>query len=496
ANEALGNELQKYTVDGLLTAALDTVAPDTTASTLKVGDGEGTLLDSTTTATPSMAEPNGAAIAPHTLRTQDGIKATSEPNWYTFESYDLYSYNKNMASSTYKGAEVDAYIRYSLDNDSSTTAVLAELVSRTTGDVLEKYTIEPGESVTFSHPTKVNANNSNITVTYDTSLASANTPGALKFSANDDVYSTIIVPAYQINTTRYVTESGKVLATYGLQTIAGQVVTPSSVRVFTGYDYVATTTKAVQGPYPKGTVYLAGTVQKDTVQYKVIREIVENDQAVLKFYYLDPTYKGEVDWRGTDTTGFIELLTTSPTTYKVGTIYDYNINSKITAPFTIDPTKNVMVFKESEQNEQGSKYRVIAQWSGDETTKGIYGKIYIATQVWTTKLGTNEWGWFDYSDDQAGIKFNNKGFWPAGVQNTLRNATPATAVETTYIYKESSKYGDVIVEYYDTDGKQIVNSVVDTPKSALGTEYNTDVDRRPASLVAADGTVYFYKEVK
>ncbi|WP_153053397.1 hypothetical protein, partial [Streptococcus suis] len=90
------------------------------------------------------------------------------------------------------------------------------------------------ESVTFSHPTKVNANNSNITVTYDTSLASANTPGALKFSANDDVYSTIIVPAYQINTTRYVTESGKVLATYGLQTIAGQVVTPSSVRVFTG----------------------------------------------------------------------------------------------------------------------------------------------------------------------------------------------------------------------------------------------------------------------
>nr|AEK78980.1 truncated muramidase-released protein [Streptococcus suis] len=61
ANEALGNELQKYTVDGLLTAALDTVAPDTTASTLKVGDGEGTLLDSTTTATPSMAEPNGAA---------------------------------------------------------------------------------------------------------------------------------------------------------------------------------------------------------------------------------------------------------------------------------------------------------------------------------------------------------------------------------------------------------------------------------------------------
>ncbi|MDW8584839.1 MucBP domain-containing protein [Streptococcus suis] len=330
----------------------------------------------------------------------------------------------------------------------------------------------------------------------EATLASANTPGALKFSANDDVYSTIIVPAYQINTTRYVTESGKVLATYGLQTIAGQVVTPSSVRVFTGYDYVATTTKAVQGPYPKGTVYLAGTVQKDTVQYKVIREIVENDQAVLKFYYLDPTYKGEVDWRGTDTTGFIELLTTSPTTYKVGTIYDYNINSKITAPFTIDPTKNVMVFKESEQNEQGSKYRVIAQWSGDETTKGIYGKIYIATQVWTTKLGTNEWGWFDYSDDQAGIKFNNKGFWPTGVQNTLRNATPATAVETTYIYKESSKYGDVIVEYYDTDGKQIVNSVVDTPKSALGTEYNTDVDRRPASLVAADGTVYFYKEVK
>ncbi|MCL4948550.1 YSIRK-type signal peptide-containing protein [Streptococcus suis] len=160
ANEALGNELQKYTVDGLLTAALDTVAPDTTASTLKVGDGEGTLLDRTTTATPSMSEPNGAAIAPHTLR--DKVEATKESGWYTFESYDLNSYNRNQNGSIVGGTAVGAYIRYSLDSDPATSTVLAELVSTKDGEVLESHKLEAGNSVTFSYPKTINAKNSNI----------------------------------------------------------------------------------------------------------------------------------------------------------------------------------------------------------------------------------------------------------------------------------------------------------------------------------------------
>lgn len=491
ANETLGNALQKYTVDGLLTAALDTAAPDTTASTLKVGDGEGTLLDRTTTATPSMSDPNGAEIAPHTLL--KGVEATKEAGWYTFGSYDLNSYNLNQEGTIIGGAAVNAYIRYSLDSEPSTSTVLAELVSTKDGEVLESYKLEAGSSATFSYPKTVNEKNSKIILTYDASTATTSTPGALKFSDDADrLYSTIIVPAYQVNTTRYVTEGGTVLATYSLQTIAGQKVTSSKVRTFTGYDYVKTEQQAVQGAYPKGAVMLAGAVREGTVQYKAIREVVADNQAVIKIYLLDPTYTGTVDWTGTDTTGFIPLLETSPTVYTADSkVYDYNINATILSSYTVD--NGFMVFKESATNDQGSKYRVVAQWSGDDTTGGKYGRIYIGTQVWTTakELGITENQWRGTAD-----KFDNNGFVPFGTQQYLRNASVATAVETTHVYKVNPKFGDVIVEYYDTDGKQIVNSVVDTPKSALGTEYNTDVDRRPASLVAADGTVYFYKEVK
>ncbi|WP_161951388.1 hypothetical protein, partial [Streptococcus suis] len=105
--------------------------------------------------------------------------------------------------------------------------------------------------------------------------------GTLKFS--DDYienYSSVIVPAYQINTTRYVTETGEVLATYSLQTIAGQNVTSSNIRDFTGYDYKEMSQKAVQGAYPKGTIYHAATVNDGHGNnlYKAIREVVENNQ--------------------------------------------------------------------------------------------------------------------------------------------------------------------------------------------------------------------------
>ncbi|WP_105243260.1 MucBP domain-containing protein [Streptococcus suis] len=500
ANEALGNALQKYTVDGLLTAALDTAAPDTTASTLKVGDGEGTLLDRTTTATPSMSDPNGAEIAPHTLL--KGVEATKEAGWYTFGSYDLNSYNLNQEGTIIGGAAVNAYIRYSLDSEPSTSTVLAELVSTKDGEVLESYKLEAGSSATFSYPKTVNEKNSKIILTYDASTATTSTPGALKFSDDADrLYSTIIVPAYQVNTTRYVTEDGTVLATYSLQTIAGQKVTSSKVRTFTGYDYVKTEQQAVQGAYPKGAVMLAGAVREGTVQYKAIREVVADNQAVIKIYLLDPTYTGTVDWTGTDTTGFIPLLETSPTVYTADSkVYDYNINATILSSYTVD--NGFMVFKESATNAQGSKYRVVAQWSGtDETdptkpeyTGGKYGRIYIGTQVWTTaNTGSTEFKWIGTAKGETHV---DKGYKPFGIQQYLRNASVATAVETTHVYKVNPKFGDVIVEYYDTEGKQIVSSVVDTPKSALGTKYDTDEDRRPDRLVAADGTVYFYKEVK
>ncbi|HEL2059128.1 TPA: MucBP domain-containing protein, partial [Streptococcus suis] len=76
--------------------------------------------------------------------------------------------------------------------------------------------------------------------------------------------------------------------------------------------------------------------------------------------------------------------------------------------------------------------------------------------------------------------------------------------EITYVYEEVK--GDVVVEYYDTEGNLISGlsdsgeavdtKEVDTPSTSTGTAYNTDEDHKPNTITAADGTVYYYKEVK
>ncbi|MFX3693349.1 hypothetical protein ACJBPP_11380, partial [Streptococcus suis] len=77
---------------------------------------------------------------------------------------------------------------------------------------------------------------------------------------------------YLVNTTRYVTEDCTVLASYSLHTIAGQTVTSSIVRTFTGYDYVKTTQNSFHGAYPKGTLMLGG-VGADNIGNKYYKAI-------------------------------------------------------------------------------------------------------------------------------------------------------------------------------------------------------------------------------
>ncbi|HFR3939618.1 TPA: MucBP domain-containing protein, partial [Streptococcus suis] len=428
--EALVLELRKFLGTDDIEIALNTSLSD-----LGVGQGTGVLVETGTTATPSMDDANGAGIKNHTLRT--GIAATSETGWYTFESYDFLAYNENQPAVYIKGAPIDAYIRYSLDSNANTSTILAEVVSTTNGNVLETHTIEQGASVTLTYPQTVNPENETVTITYDTNLEiDGSTQGVLvlKGAKNGNVvdYNMMIVPDYQINTTRYVVEDGTVLATYSLQTIAGQPVTSSGQREFAGYAYKTTTKEVVQGGLPAGTVYMSGKVDKNTVHYKAIRKIISNDQVVTEYYFLDPTYTGPVDWNGTDTTGFIKLIETSPLVYTDGKTYDYNKSSTIYAPYTNDEESGYMVFKESPVNERGSKYRVVAQWSG-KGEAGTYGRIFIGTQVYTTaqELGDLEFKW---RTGLNGDKFDNLGYVPFGIQQNLRNATIATAFETTYIY--------------------------------------------------------------
>ncbi|HEL1856534.1 TPA: YSIRK-type signal peptide-containing protein [Streptococcus suis] len=233
--EALALELRKFLGSDVIEVALNT----SVTSGLKVGEGEGILVEKGTTATPSMDDPNGAGIKPHTLRT--GVTATTEAGWYTFDSYDLNSYNVNMAGSIFNGTALNAYIRFSLDSNPNTQTVLAELVSKTDGQVLEKHTVETDTSVVFTYPKTINANNENIKLSYETQNAvDGSTYGNLRFigDTTGSIYNNTILPVYQINTTTYKVEDGRILATYNLQTIGGQTVTSSGQREFAGYEFV------------------------------------------------------------------------------------------------------------------------------------------------------------------------------------------------------------------------------------------------------------------
>nr|WP_261290729.1 MucBP domain-containing protein [Streptococcus suis] len=70
--------------------------------------------------------------------------------------------------------------------------------------------------------------------------------------------------------------------------------------------------------------------------------------------------------------------------------------------------------------------------------------------------------------------------------------------EVTYVYRKVeapvAKTGNVVVEYYNTDGEKIAADVEDTPEAAVGTVYET-LDYKPTTITK-DGVKYYYKEVK
>ncbi|HEM6287218.1 TPA: MucBP domain-containing protein [Streptococcus suis] len=446
--EALALSLRKYLGTDVIEIALNT-----SLSNLNVTEGSGLLVATTSTATPSMEDPHGATVGRHELPT--GTAATTEKGWYTFGAYDLRSYNTNQAGSVVGGAAVPAYIRYSLDGDSTTTTVLAELVSTTDGQVLEKVTIEPGASVELTYPTTFNAKNQAVTLFYDTSEAvEGGVSGTIKFNVKEknsgvDTYSTTYVPPYLVNTTRYVTENGDLIATYNVQTISGQPVTSSGQREFTGVEYVSQSIEVADSIYPKGSTSVAATYDLgNAVKVKVIREVVDHGKMTLTFYVTDPSYTKSYDLVTTDTTGFLPVFQTSELTHRVGNTYVYNKNQNFIGNYITDPndpTGSRKIYAVSAQNDKGSMYRIVANFSGDDTTDGPSGRLYLSTEVWTTATNGVDDKDFSWRTGLAGDPYANKGYTPGGRQNILRVGTTASANQITYIYRALAQ--EAIIRY-------------------------------------------------
>ncbi|HEM5292237.1 TPA: KxYKxGKxW signal peptide domain-containing protein, partial [Streptococcus suis] len=449
SSQTLGLLLLQDDEDGIITFALNT----TTTATLKVGEGEGILVDTLSTASPAMDNANGATVTDQTVPTP--FAATAETGWHTFGYYSTESYDDTQESGydesdinnvkLIDGTAINAYLRYSLNSDPTTSTVLAELVDKATGNVVESYQIDPGSSATFTYPTTVNANNQAITILYDTATATDGSPGSIRFTTLNGTtyYYNNPVPAYSTNTTYYKTTDGTTIATYTLVTIGGQTVTASGVRDFVGYDYSSTTNAQATVEQAPGTVHLFSKIDSgmDALKVKSLATVVDSNGAVTKgLYIVDPAYTGTLDWSGTNTDGFIKILETSVLDARTDSGYSWNTSDIISADYTTDTYNGseIMVFYTSPDG----LYRLVGQFSGDDSTDGTYGRIYLGVQIWSTEnTGSTEYKWLGSADS-----FVNNGHAPLGVQIFLRNTYTSTANETTHWYTVDTSESESLSE--------------------------------------------------
>ncbi|MFM0899963.1 MucBP domain-containing protein, partial [Streptococcus suis] len=118
----------------------------------------------------------------------------------------------------------------------------------------------------------------------------------------------------------------------------------------------------------------------------------------------------------------------------------------------------------------------------------VDGKLYRLVPAGDYKVGTVG------AENNLTVVGNGKA---TGIDATTGTVEAGKTKEITYVYEEVK--GDVVVEYYDTEGNTIAKTEVDTPTTSVDTPYET-YDHKPATItvVEKDGseTVYYYKEVK
>ncbi|HFI2693020.1 TPA: MucBP domain-containing protein, partial [Streptococcus suis] len=107
----------------------------------------------------------------------------------------------------------------------------------------------------------------------------------------------------------------------------------------------------------------------------------------------------------------------------------------------------------------GSDYDTLID-NKPETIATADGKLYRLVPAGTYNVGT-------VSDDNNLTAAGNG--TATGVDSVTGTVEAGKTKEITYVYEEVK--GDVVVEYYDTDGNVIATTVVDTPTSSTGTPY-------------------------
>ncbi|HEM5272111.1 TPA: MucBP domain-containing protein, partial [Streptococcus suis] len=212
-------------------------------------------------------------------------------------------------------------------------------------------------------------------------------------------------------------------------------------------------------------------------------EKITNDQTG-EVYYILP--KDEVKAGDKETGKVVEGTTEVTYIYeKAGSV---NVNY-------VDTEGNVIKTKVADvtDGKSGSDYDTVLD--NKLASISVDGKLYRLVPAGDYKVGTVG------AENNLTTVGNGKA---TGIDATTGKVEAGKTKEITYVYEEVK--GDVVVEYYDTEGNLISGlsdsgeavdtKEVDTPSTSTGTAYNTDEDHKPNTITTADGTVYYYKEVK
>ncbi|MDW8682076.1 MucBP domain-containing protein [Streptococcus suis] len=323
-----------------------------------------------------------------------------------------------------------------------------------------------------------------------------------------------LIPAATIGTEEGTVEAGKTTeVTYVYKEVkgsvvvnyvntAGEVIAPQVVdtkTTSTGTDYDTTDNKPAKITTEDGKTYkLVPTLTKGSETGDVVPGVTE-------VTYVYEEVKGDVVVNYVNTDGKViapQVVDTKTTS--TGTGYDTTDNkpAKITAE---DGT--VYYYKEVDATSAVEKGKVV---EGTTEITYVYEQAGSVTVNYVTTDGTViKSPVKDEENAEPGKTYSTEDNKPTTITTedgkTYKLVPNATTGEengtitsgedkqVTYVYEEVK--GNVVVEYYNTAGEKIATDVEDTPASSTGTAYTT-LDNKPETITAADGTVYYYKEVK
>ncbi|MCL4880610.1 MucBP domain-containing protein [Streptococcus suis] len=406
------------------------------------------------------------------------------------------------------------YYKEVKDTSAPTTGKVAETtttvqyVYEKAGNVVVNYITEDGTVIKQPVNDETNAQPG---TSYDTT---DNKPTTI---TTDDGKTYELIPTATVGTENGTVEAGKTTeVTYVYKEVKGSVVV----------NYVTTDGTVLQAPVTDtpetstGTPYDTTDVKPETITtadgktYKLVPALTKGSETgdvvpgVTEVTYVYEEVKGDVVVNYVNTDGKViatPVVDTKATS--TGTAYDTTDNKP--EKIIEDATGDVYYYKEVQpgSNETGKVVEGTTEVTYVYEKAGNVVVNYITEDGTVIKTPVNDetnakpGSPYDTTDNKPKTITTEDGTTYELVRtdgNENGSVEGGKTTEVTYVYRKVeapvAKTGNVVVEYYNTDGEKIAADVEDTPETTVGTVYET-LDYKPTTITK-DGVKYYYKEVK